>query len=413
MADLKTCAPLTRASVITASELIQDHVHQTPVVTNSTINLIGSIPRTEDELAGTEWMGRTPAKPIMRFWFKCENLQRVGAFKVRGAFHAVEKLKREPGWKEGGGFSKGVATHSSGMYWRPDFIHICRPMTLTEALALAARESGIPAHVVMPSISPASKIAATKGYGASVYFSGSTAPEREQIAAEVIEKTGARLVPPYDHPDIILGQGTVGLELQAQASEMISEAAARGSIQNSPTTPESALPHNGRFPPPGKTRLDAIMAPVSGGGLLSGIALSAEGTGTAVFGAEPSFEGADETRRSYITGERIAQVSSLTIADGLRAPVGVLPWGIMYERGLVKQIFAVTEQEIKKTLKLVLERMKMVVEPSGVVPLAVALWNEDFRSLVEQEGGEDGWDIGLVFSGGNIAVDALAKLYGS
>ncbi|KAL1899692.1 hypothetical protein Cpir12675_001274 [Ceratocystis pirilliformis] len=392
MANLKTCAPLTRASVITASELIQNHVHQTPVVTNSTINLLGSIPRIEDELAGTEWMGRTPAKPIMRFWFKCENLQRVGAFKVRGAFHAVEKLKHEPGWKEGGGFSKG--NHA-------------------QALALAARESGMPAHIVMPAISPASKIAATKGYSASVYFSGPTAPEREQLAAEVIEKTGARLVPPYDHPDIILGQGTVGLELQAQASEMISEAPARGSIQKSPTTPESALRQNGRFPLPGKTRLDAIMAPVSGGGLLSGIALSAEGTGIAVFGAEPSFEGADETRRSYITGERIAQVSSLTIADGLRAPVGVLPWGIMYERGLVKQIFAVTEQEIKKTLKLVLERMKMIVEPSGVVPLAVALWNEDFRSLVEQEGGEDGWDIGLVFSGGNIAVDALVKLYGS
>ncbi|KAL5596849.1 hypothetical protein BROUX41_006467 [Berkeleyomyces rouxiae] len=398
MAELSTCAPLTRASVIAAAELIEAHVHRTPVVTNSTIDLLASTARRPDELAGTEWAerggGAAAAQPVMRFWFKCENLQRVGAFKARGAFHAIEKLKREPGWVQGGGAGRGVATHSSGNH--------------AQALALAARESGIPAHVVMPSISPASKIAATKGYGAHVYFSGSTAPERESLAAEVIAKTGARLVPPYDHPDIILGQGSVGLELQDQAGKMIAEAAAQGAA-----TQGSRDSRRGKFPPAGKARLDAIMAPVSGGGLLSGIALSAEGTGTVVFGAEPSFEGADEARRGYITGERITRVSSLTIADGLRAPVGALPWGIMYERGLVRQIYAVTEDEIKMTLRLVLERMKMVVEPSGVVPLAVALWNEDFRAMVEREGGEDGWDIGLVFSGGNIAVDALVKLYES
>ncbi|KKA26581.1 hypothetical protein TD95_003969 [Thielaviopsis punctulata] len=387
MADLSTCAPLTRASVVAAADLIRDHVHLTPVVSNSTINKLASTPRTAEDLAGTEWADRasSPAKPVLRFWFKCENLQRIGAFKVRGAFHAIEKLKQEPGWKENGGPAKGVATHSSGNH--------------AQALALAARESGIPAHVVMPSIAPAAKIAATKGYGATVYFSGPTAPEREAMANDVIARTGARLVPPYDHPDIMLGQGTAGLELQTQAAELIASAAARGAADRTV------------YPPAHKARLDAMMAPVSGGGLLSGVALSADGTGIKVFGAEPSFQGADETRRSYLKGSRITEVSSLTIADGLRAPVGELPWGVMYTRGLVKQIYAVTEGEIKKTLKLVLERMKLVVEPSGVVPLAVALWNEDFRAMVEKEAGSEGWDLGLVFSGGNIAVDALVKLY--
>lgn len=114
MADLSTTLPLTRASVIEAHKLVKPHVHLTPVLTNRTLSELASTPRAAEELAGTRWAGRTPARPVLRLWFKCENMQRIGAFKARGAFHAVEKLKREPGWLDGGGKEKGVVTHSSG-----------------------------------------------------------------------------------------------------------------------------------------------------------------------------------------------------------------------------------------------------------------------------------------------------------
>ncbi|ROV98520.1 hypothetical protein VSDG_04267 [Cytospora chrysosperma] len=330
MADPSTCPPLTRASVFQARELIRPHVHLTPVVTSATLTRLAST---------------------------------VGAFKVRGAFHAVERLKGDRAWVEGGGLERGVATHSSGNH--------------AQALALAARESGIPAHIVMPSISAAPKVAATRGYGARVVFSGSTSTEREAAAARVVADTGATLVPPYDHPDIILGQGTLGLEFQEQA----------------------------------KKGLDAIVAPCGGGGMLSGVALSCEGTGIAVFGAEPSFEGADDCRRGLEAGRRVESVSTLTVADGLRTPVGRVPWGVIHDRGLVRRVFSVSEDEIKAALRLVLERMKLVIEPSAAVPLAVVLFNEEFRSMVEREAGEDGWDVGVVFSGGNVALENLAKLF--
>ncbi|KAK0720567.1 tryptophan synthase beta subunit-like PLP-dependent enzyme [Lasiosphaeris hirsuta] len=231
MADPSTAPPLARASVQAAHELIKPFIHETPVLTNSTLNLLASTPRPQAALSGTEWAARTPAQPVLRFWFKCENLQRIGAFKVRGAFHAIERLKQEPGWAEAGGREKGVVTHSSGNH--------------AQALALAARTNNIPAHIVMPTISAAPKIAATKGYGATVVFSGSTSTEREAATAEVIAQTGARLVPPYDHPDIVLGQGTAALELQTQFQQLTSDS----------------------------TRsLHAIITPCGGGGLLSGTA---------------------------------------------------------------------------------------------------------------------------------------------
>ena len=229
----------------------------------------------------------------------------------------------------------------------------------------------------MPRISVPQKIAATQGYGARVIFSGSTSVEREAAAASVVEETGARLVPPYDHPDIMLGQGTLGLELQEQAG----------------------------------AKLDAIMTPCGGGGMLSGVALSCEGTGIKVFGAEPSFEGADDGKRGYEAGVRVETVSTLTVADGLRTPVGVHPWSVIYERRLVSGMFSVTDDEIKAAMRLVLERMKLVVEPSAATALAVALYDEDFRAMVEREGGEDGWDLGLVFSGGNVGADAMGRLF--
>jgi len=145
--------------------------------------------------------------------------------------------------------------------------------------------------------------------------------------------------------------------------------------------------------------------------MLSGIALSCEGTGIKVFGAEPSFEGADDCKRGLAAGKRIEAVKTLTIAEGLRTPVGPWPWKVISNPELVTQMFSVTEDQIKKALRLVLERMKVVVEPSAVVPLAVALFNEDFRAMVEREGGEDGWDLGLIFSGGNISLEALGELF--
>lgn len=244
----------------------------------------------------------------------------------------------------------------------------------------------------MPSISVPQKIAATRGYGAHVVFSGSTAAEREAVAAEVIAETGARLVPPYDHPDIMLGQGTMGLELQEQAAELMSN-------------DSSPYKNSGKG-------LDAIMTPCGGGGMLSGVALSCEGTGIRVFGAEPSYQGADDAKRGFESGERVLSVSSLTVADGLRTPLGRYPWSVIFERKLVKGMYSVTEEEIVSAMRLVFERMKMVVEPSACVPLAVALYDEDFRSMVEREAGEEGWDLGLVFSGGNVGADALGKFFG-
>ncbi|KAF4974757.1 hypothetical protein FZEAL_8374 [Fusarium zealandicum] len=395
MADLSTTLPLTRDSVIEAHKLISKYVHLTPVLTNRTLTELASTPRTPEELEGTRWAGRTPARPVLRLWFKAENLQRIGAFKARGAFHAVEKLKQEPGWLEGGGKEKGVVTHSSGNH--------------AQALALAARESGIKAHIVMPEISNPKKIAGTKGYGARVIFCGSTSQEREAAAAEVISETGARLVPPYDHPDIMLGQGTMGLEFQQQVTELMTadaEVDGQRRLFRAPAT--------GREPgvPGGsKAGLDAIMTPCGGGGMLSGVALSCEGTGIRVFGSEPSFEGADDGKRGYETGMRITAVKTLTVADGLRTPVGEHPWSVIYGRRLVAGMYSVAEDEILAAMKLVFERFKMVVEPSACVPLAVALFDEEFRAMVEREAGEDGWDLGLVFSGGNVGVDAIGKLF--
>jgi threonine dehydratase len=403
MTDTTNALPLKRASVVAAHALIKSHVHLTPVLTNTTITTLASTPQTAESLIGTEWEGRTPASPKLRLWFKCENLQKVGAFKARGAFHALERLKQEEGNWEGAlgeeRRKKGVATHSSGTLLNPsrligEFLNLTNIDVIgnhAQALALAAQSMGIPAYVVMPTISNILKIEATRGYGASIVFSGSTSTEREAAVNEVVEKTGARLIPPYDHPDIMFGQGTQGLELQSQVEAMIA---------------------NGEGNIGGKGKgLDAIMAPCGGGGMLSGIALSCEGTGIKVFGAEPSFEGADDCKRGLAAGKRIEAVKTLTIAEGLRTPVGPWPWKVISNPELVTQMFSVTEDQIKKALRLVLERMKVVVEPSAVVPLAVALFNEDFRAMVEREGGEDGWDLGLIFSGGNISLEALGELF--
>ncbi|KAI1806846.1 tryptophan synthase beta subunit-like PLP-dependent enzyme [Daldinia bambusicola] len=384
MADPSTSPPLTRESVAAARELIKPFVHRTPVITSSSLSALasGAGPDAGSEPEEGEGAGKPKAKPKLRLWFKCENFQKVGAFKARGAFHAVERLKREPGWLEGGGAKRGVVTHSSGNH--------------AQALSLAARANGIPAYIVMPTISAAPKIAATKGYGAQVVFSGSTSVEREAVTMKVIEDTGARLVPPYDHPDIVLGQGTLGLEFQEQVEALIAEEHEKAGAGKKKKK---------------KKGLDAIIAPCGGGGMLSGVALSCEGTGIRVFGSEPSFQGADDAKRGYESGVRVEAVSSLTVADGLRTPLGRVPWSVIYERRLVAGFYSVSEAEIIRAMRLAYERLKVVVEPSSAVPLAVALYNEDFRAMVEREAGEDGWDVGIVFSGGNVSLEALGKLF--
>jgi len=256
-----------------------------------------------------------------------------------------------------------------------------------QALALAAKTFSIPAHIVMPSISTPSKIAGTKAQGAIVHFSGSTSQEREAVVATVIQDTGTTLVPPYDHPHIILGQGTMALELMDQVEELLKDEPKKG--------------------------LDAVITPCGGGGMLAGNAIALHGTGVRVFGAEPGFQGGDDARRGVKAGERITIVKTLTIADGLRTPLGEINWKFISDPSYVSGLYAVTEDQIKQAMRLVLERMKCFVEPSAVVGLATILYNEDFRKMVEKEAGEEGWNIGVVFSGGNTTIEAISEIFAS
>ncbi|KAG5921077.1 hypothetical protein E4U61_007151 [Claviceps capensis] len=379
--------PLTRHSISAArTTLHPPHIHLTPVLTSTTLSALASSPR------GSGTAGKRPAQPTLRLWFKCENLQRGGSFKIRGAVYALGRLlegeeregiegaeeERIDGWVR----EKGVVTHSSGNH--------------AQALALAARDQNLPAHIIMPSIATPQKIAAAKAYGARVYLSGSTYPEREALTRQVISTTGARLISSCDHPDIILGQGTMGLEMQEQVS----------SLMNSLNPYGCDLGENDL----GKGGLDGIITPCGGGGMLSGVALSAEGTGVRIFGAEPSFQGADDGRRGFYAGERVEQVETMTVAEGLRVPVGRWPWGVIHGRGLVSGMYSVGEEEILAATRLVWERMKLVVEPSACVGLAVVLFDDEFRALVEREAGEDGWDLGIVLSGGNVGGEAVAQM---
>lgn len=243
----------------------------------------------------------------------------------------------------------------------------------------------------MPSISTPSKIAGTRSHGAEVIFSGSTSVEREAVVEEVQGKTGAILVPPYDDFNIICGQGTTALELDQQFSALVGEK-------------PSLSVH------PGDSSLDAVITPIGGGGLNAGVATYFSSTPSRVFGAEPSFEGADDCRRGLDAGSRVEAVSTLTIADGLRTPVGMLNWAVIFDKSKVNGVFSVSEDQIKAAMRLVLERMKVVVEPSAVVGLAVCLYNEEFRRLVAED--EKGWNVGVVFTGGNTTVEAIGKLYG-
>jgi threonine dehydratase/serine racemase len=308
------------AAVREAAARIAPFIRRTPVMTS----------RTVDELAG-----RAVA-------FKCENLQTTGAFKYRGATNAVQKLTPQQA-------ARGVVTHSSGNH--------------AQALALAARVRGIPAYIVMPRTAPQVKKAAVEGYGGVVTLCEPTLADRERTAAELVTKTGGTLIPPFDHPDVIAGQGTAALELLEDVPD-----------------------------------LDAVVSPVGGGGLLSGFTVASRGLNPSirVFGAEPL--GADDAARSKAAGHFIPQTGPNTIADGLLTSLGEMTWPII--RDLVERVFTVTEDQIKTAMRLVWERMKLLIEPSAAVGVAVVL-SDEFRQLAGIR------KVGVVLCGGNVSLDKL------
>jgi len=308
------------AAVRAAAARVAGIVHRTPVMTCDTL----------DRLAGRA------------VYFKCENLQKTGAFKYRGATNAVRQLTDAEA-------ARGVVTHSSGNH--------------AQALALAARVRGIPAYIVMPSTAAAVKRNAVEGYGGIVTPCEPTLEARERTAAALVARTGGALIPPFDHPDVIAGQGTAALELLEDVPD-----------------------------------LDAVVAPVGGGGLLSGFCVAARGVNPAVrvFGAEPL--GADDAARSKAAGHFLPQLGPDTIADGLLTSLGALTWPII--RDQVEAVLTVTEDEIRAAMRLVWERMKLVIEPSAAVGVAVVLGGP-FRALVGVR------KVGVVLCGGNVSLDKL------
>ena len=279
----------------------------------------------------------------VRTLFKCENLQRGGAFKIRGAANLILSLPRES-------LARGVVAYSSGNH--------------AQATAIAAQHVGVPATIVMPEDAPRSKIEATRARGAKVVTYNRFTESREALAAAILKESGATLVPPFDHPMIIAGQGTAALELLGEAGG-----------------------------------LDALITPVGGGGLLSGCATIAKQMNPSirVFGAEP--EGANDTFLSFVAGERIAVPHPDTIADGLRSPKpGELTFPIV--KRLAEQIVLVTDQELRDTVKFLLLHLKILVEPSGAAAAAAVL----HKKLPPGIGA-----VGVVISGGNVDFEELAK----
>lgn len=301
-----------------AAERIRPYVHRTPVMTCESLN----------HMAGAF------------LFFKCENFQKAGAFKMRGAANAVFSLTEDAA-------AQGVATHSSGNH--------------AAALSLAATLRGIEAYIVMPDNSPGVKRAAVEGYGGRITFCEPTLQAREETLAGVVDQTGAIFIPPYNHPDIIAGQGTAALEL----------------IQDTPA-------------------LDAIIAPVGGGGLMSGTAIAAQSLspGIMVYGAEP--EMADDAYRSLKTGVLQPSVNPKTIADGLKTSLGEINFEII--RNHVDDIATVSEESIVRAMRLTWERMKIIIEPSCAVPLA---------ALLEKKLDVAGKKVGIILSGGNVDLDRL------
>jgi threonine dehydratase len=301
-----------------AAERIRPFAHRTPVLTCASL----------DRAVGAQ------------VFLKCENLQRVGAFKFRGACNAVFSLTEQEA-------ERGVVCHSSGNH--------------AQALALAARLRGVPAHIVMPSNAPGVKKAAVAGYGGQITFCEPTLEAREAAQAAVVARTGATIVHPYNDLRVIAGQGTAALELLTDHPD-----------------------------------LDVVLAPVGGGGLLSGTAIAAQGLAPAirVIAAEP--EAADDACRSMAAGRIIPSLDPKTIADGLLTSLGELTFPIIRER--VERIVPVSEAGIVAAMKFVWERAKLVIEPSAAVPVAL-LWERKFDLT--------GLRVGVILSGGNVDLEKL------
>ena len=301
-----------------ASGRISPYINRTPVLTSSTI----------DRMFGGS------------FFFKCENFQKVGAFKARGATNAIRSLEKKA-------LEKGVATHSSGNH--------------AQALSWAARLAGVEAFIVMPSNSAPVKVNAVREYGGRINFCEPNLESRESTLASVISQTGATEIHPYNNHRIIAGQATAAMELLEDQPE-----------------------------------LELILAPVGGGGLLSGTALSAHyfSKNAKVIAVEPA--NADDAFRSFKAGTIIPSVNPDTIADGLRTSLGTLTFPIIKE--LVSSVVTVQGNSIKEAMKLIWERMKIIVEPSSAVALA---------AFLEQKIPCEGKRIGIIISGGNVDLDKL------
>lgn len=309
---------VTLTDIREAAERIRPYVHRTPVLTCESL----------DRQTGA------------RVFLKCENLQKGGAFKFRGACNAVFSLEEAEA-------TRGVCTHSSGNH--------------AQALALAARLRGIPAYIVMPENAPAVKKAAVAGYGGQITFCAPTLEAREITLEQVQEQSGAALVHPYDDERVIAGQGTAVLELLEEVPD-----------------------------------LDAVIAPVGGGGLLSGTALAVKGLAPhiRVLGSEP--EMADDAYRSLLAGRVLPSVEPKTIADGLLTSLSARTFEVI--RQDVEQIVTVREVSIVEAMRFVWERAKLVIEPSAAVAVA-ALW--------ERKAILDGAKVGVILSGGNVDLERL------
>ena len=301
-----------------AFERVVPHVHQTPVLTS----------RLLDELSGAS------------IFFKCENFQKMGAFKMRGAINAILQLPQADR-------AKGVVTHSSGNF--------------AQAVSLAAKNLGIPAHIVMPNNAPQVKKDAVISYGGIIYESEATIAARQTMASQIQDKTGATFLHPSNDIDVILGQGTAAIEL----------------LQKHPS-------------------LQCIITPVGGGGLLAGSALAAKyfGSSVSIYGGEPL--NADDAYRSFHSGEIQYNSQVHTIADGLRTHLGDKNFPII--KTLVTDIIRVEEQEIIAAMKLLWERLKIIIEPSCAVPFAALL--KDKKTFA-------GKKVGIVLSGGNVDLTSL------
>ncbi|MEU5366489.1 pyridoxal-phosphate dependent enzyme [Streptomyces sp. NPDC005925] len=319
-----TTPPVTLDDVRDAAARLEGVVHRTPVLRSRTLNA----------LVGAE------------VHLKCENFQRVGAFKFRGAYHAASRLTPEQR-------ARGIAAYSSGNH--------------AQAVALAARELGSTAVIVMPEDAPPSKRNATAGYGAEIVTYDRYTGDRVALAEALAAERGLSLIPPYDHPDVMAGQGTAALELLEETGE-----------------------------------LDALLVPVGGGGLIAGSATAAKGihAGIRVIGVEP--EAGDDTKRSLEAGHRVGIPVPRTIADGqaLHIP-GELTFSV--NRRLVDAIALVTDDEIRAAMRFAFERLKIALEPSGASPLA---------ALLSGRAGPLPRRIGLILSGGNIDAERFARLCG-